>query len=83
VIYQLGNSLPAGTLFSRPRSAVFKTQADADAFYSGLVSQEAPTVGHPAPGTIQRPFEENFFNRKDFVLTFVNEHIAFVQVATL
>jgi hypothetical protein len=83
VIYKLGNSLPSGYLFSRPRSVVFKSQADADAFYAGLKSQESVTEGHPAPGTIQTPFEENFFNKKDFVLTFVNEHIAFVQVATL
>ena len=83
VIFKLGQDLPKGYLFSRPRSVLFKSQADAEAFYAGLKSQEDVVEGHPAPGTIQAPFEENFFNKKDFVLTFVNEHIAFVQVSTL
>ena len=70
VIFKLGQDLPKGYLFSRPRSVLFKSQEDV-------------VEGHPAPGTIQAPFEENFFNKKDFVLTFVNEHAAFVQVSTL
>ena len=81
VIYQSA-AVAAGTLQSRPRSEIFKTKADADAFFDALKSAEASTVGHPAPGTIQAPFEEDFRNKKDFVLTFVNEHVAFVRVSS-
>jgi hypothetical protein len=65
--------IPAGTLIARPRIRIFGSQAEADAFYSGLIAASAPTVGHPAPGTISAPFEENFFNKKSFITVFVNE----------
>jgi hypothetical protein len=75
-------AIPADTLLARPRSEIFLTKSDAQAFYDGLKSQEASTVGHPAPGTIQAPFEEDFRNAKTFVQTFVNEHVAFVRVSS-
>jgi hypothetical protein len=81
VIFQSGG-ISAGTFLSRPRSVIFKTKADADAFYASLKSAEAVTVGHPAPGTVQAPFVEQFFNKKNFVLTFVNEHVAYVRVSS-
>ena len=81
VIYQSG-AIPAGTFLQRPRSEIFKTKADADAFHDALISQAKVQAGSPAPGTIQTPFEEDFRNSKNFVLTFVNEHVAFVRVSS-
>jgi len=81
VIFQSG-AIAAGTFLSRPRSVMFKTKADADAFHDALISLAKLQAGSPAPGTIQAPFEEDFFNKKDFVLTFVNEHVAFVRVSS-
>jgi hypothetical protein len=83
VIFKTGSSIPAGTLFSRPRSQLFTSKEAADAFHDALIASADPTVGHPAPGTIQSVFEEDFRNQKAFIVDFVNEHCAFVQVSTL
>jgi hypothetical protein len=81
VIYESA-AISAGTFLARPRSVLFKTKADADAFHDALISAAKVSAGAPAPGTIQAPFEEDFRNSKDFVLTFVNEHVAFVRVSS-
>lgn len=83
VIFQTGGSIPAGTYFSRPRSHILLSADDANFFYAGLIAEQQVKTGYPAPGTIQQPFVENFYNKKSFIKTYVEEHMAFVQVSTL
>jgi hypothetical protein len=81
IVYQT-SGIPAGTKFYRPRVAIWGSKADADAFFDALKSRESTDVGHPAPGTIQTPFLENYFNKKAFIITFVNEHAEMVYVGS-
>ena len=83
VIFKTGSDIPAGTFFSRPRSRILFTADDANFFFTALQAEAAVTVGAPAPGTIQTPFVEKFYNKKSFIKTFVEEHMAMVQVSTI
>jgi hypothetical protein len=83
VIYQTGRDIPKGEYFSRPRSRLLLNADDANFFYAGLIAEQQVKVGYPAPGTVQTPFVEKFYNKKSFILAFVGEHIDFVSVATL
>jgi len=74
VIVQYGSTISAGTFASRPRIRILTSALDASSLYQSLVSLQQVKAGYPAPGTIQQPFLEKFYNKRTFIKTFVQEH---------
>lgn len=73
-VIRVSARIEAGTALTRNRLRVFGNKDDADAFYQSLLDTAKVAEGYPAPGTIFRPFLEKFYNRKDFITVFINEH---------
>jgi hypothetical protein len=73
VIVQV-HAIAEGTFLSRPRIRILQRADDADAYYQALLAEAQVAAGYPAPGTIQQPFLEKFYNKRSFIQTFVQEH---------
>lgn len=73
VIVQV-HAIAEGTFLSRPRTLIYTSLEDAQITAQSLNSLAKVQAGYPAPGTIQQPFVEKFYNKRSFIKTFVQEH---------